>query len=87
MSAEATTSGEQMVERLAAVLAQEVFIRSQGWSEWPTLAEIQADAPAIVSALGEATGWGGFEAWDEGTKRLTFALLDATCGDAPEAAS
>lgn len=66
-----------MTEVLADVLAQEVFIRSQGWSEWPTLDEIKEDAPSIVQAMGEATGWGGFDAWDEGTKRVSVAFLDA----------
>lgn len=80
--------GQQaMSERLAQVLTEEVFIRSQGWSQWPTLEEIRADAAAIVAAMGEATGFGGFDAWTEGTKRLTFALLDATCGDPSPAAS
>ena len=72
----ADTATETMSEKLARVLAEEVFIRSQGWSEWPTLEEIQRDAPGIVAAMGEATGWGGFDAWNEGTKSVTVALLD-----------
>ena len=69
-----------MAEKLADVLAQEVFIRSQGWSQWPTLDEIKADALDIIAALGEATGWGGFDAWNAGMKATVVALLDATAG-------
>lgn len=35
----------------ADVLARELFIRSQGWAEWPTLEQFQADAPAIVEVI------------------------------------
>lgn len=75
--AEGDAVSTDMESKLADVLAREMFIRSQGWSEWPTLEELQADAPKIITALGEATSWGGFNAWDEGTKRVTKVMLDS----------
>jgi hypothetical protein len=69
---------------LAEVLAQEMFIRSQGWSAWPTLDELRDDASGIIDALGDATGWGGFDAWDSGMRAAIRALATETL-NTPEA--